>query len=357
MLGRAFVAAKWHSRRVPLGALALLALALCAPRPRRRRGLRSPGLPAARAERAADRARADGHASDLGGARVALGASLVDRPALAGVARARAAAGASPTTPRIRSRPGSTAARRAARAGARRSRTTWPATCSPTARCGGGWPCASASRCVRWARAASCSTGATCRRRRARRYARFVHELRLELGPRAQIVVTVPPVRTKRALRTGAYDLRALARPARLLVLAWNEHGPRSEPGPGRVARVLEADAAHGAARRAALARADGRADLGLALDATAGAGAEQATQAQLFPQATEPALQRPYGARVGEHAWVESDRSVQLKLLVARQAQHRGRGALGARRGVLRDLASAASWRPRGSRARPRTP
>jgi len=64
------------------------------------------------------------------------------------------------------------------------------------------------------------------------RYATFVHELRLELGPRAQIVVTVPPVRTIRALKTGSYDLRALARPARLLVLAWNEHGPRSEPGP-----------------------------------------------------------------------------------------------------------------------------
>ena len=32
--------------------------------------------------------------------------------------------------------------------------------------------------------------------------------------------------------------------------------------------------------------------------------------------------MQRPYGARVGERAWVESDRSVQLKLLVARQAQ-----------------------------------
>ena len=35
--------------------------------------------------------------------------------------------------------------------------------------------------------------------------------------------------------------------------------------------------------------------------------------------------MQRPYGARVGERAWVESDRSVQLKLLVARQARIAG--------------------------------
>ena len=35
--------------------------------------------------------------------------------------------------------------------------------------------------------------------------------------------------------------------------------------------------------------------------------------------------MQRPYGARVGERAWVESDRSVQLKLLVARQANIAG--------------------------------
>ena len=63
-------------------------------------------------------------------------------------------------------------------------------------------------------------------------YPTFVHELRVELGQPAQIIVTVPPVRTLIALKRGAYDLRALSRPARLLVLAWNEHGPRSEPGP-----------------------------------------------------------------------------------------------------------------------------
>jgi spore germination protein len=172
------------------------------------------------------------------------------------------------------------------------------------------------------------------------RYATFVHELRVELGPRAQIVVTVPPMRTLRALETGSYDLRALARPARLLVLAWNEHGPRSEPGPvaslafwkQTLRTVLRA-----APRSRVLM---GVPTWGWRWNAIAGAGAEQATQAQLFPEATERALQRPYGARVGGNAWVESDRSVQLKLLVARQARIAG-VALWVRGGE-----SSATWR-----------
>ena len=78
----------------------------------------------------------------------------------------------------------------------------------------------------------------------------------------------------------------------------------------------------------------------------------EQATQAQLFPQATETALQRPYGARVGERAWVESDRSVQLKLLVARQAKIAG-VALWVRGGrVLRDLGQPLLAPPAGGAA-----
>ena len=156
-------------------------------------------------------------------------------------------------------------------------------------------------------------------------YATFVHELRVELGTQAQILVTVPPVRTRRALHNGAYDLRALARPARLLVLAWNQHGPRSAPGPvaslafwkQTLRTVLQA-----APRSRVLM---GVPTWGWRWSAVAGGGAEQATQAQLFPNASEQALQRPYGARVGARAWVESDRSVQLKLLVARQAKIAG--------------------------------
>lgn len=172
------------------------------------------------------------------------------------------------------------------------------------------------------------------------RYATFVGELRQELGPKSQIVVTVPPVRTLRALREGAYDLRALAGPARVLVLAWNEHGPRSEPGPvaslafwkQTLRTVLRA-----APRSRVLM---GVPTWGWRWSTDPAGGAQQATQAQLFPEATEIALQRPYGARVGERAWVESDRSVQLKLLVARQAHIAG-VALWVRGGE-----SSATWR-----------
>jgi spore germination protein YaaH len=169
-------------------------------------------------------------------------------------------------------------------------------------------------------------------------YATFVHELRVELGAKAQIVVTVPPLRTMRALTSGAYDLRALARPARLLVLAWNQHGPRSEPGP-------VASLAFWKETLRTVLRAAPRSRILMGVPTwgwrwSAGAGAEQATQAQLFPKATQLALSRPYGAKVGDRAWVESDRSVQLKLLTARQARIAG-VALWVRGGE-----SSATWR-----------
>jgi spore germination protein len=170
------------------------------------------------------------------------------------------------------------------------------------------------------------------------KYPTFVHELRVELGPQAQIIVTVPPVRTLISLRKGAYDLRALARPARLLVLAWNEHGPRSEPGP-----VASLAFWKQTLRTVLRAAPRPRVLMGVPTwgwEWVAGAGAEQATQAELFPRATQIALSRPYGARVGDRAWVESDRSVQLKLLTARQAGIAG-VALWVRGGE-----SSATWR-----------
>jgi spore germination protein len=169
-------------------------------------------------------------------------------------------------------------------------------------------------------------------------YAVFLQELRLALGPQAQIIVTVPPVRTMHALKAGSYDLRALARSARLLVLAWNEHGPRSEPGP-------VASLAFWKQTLRTVLRAAPRSRVLMGVPTwgwrwSNGAGAQQATQAELFPQASEQAMQRPYGARAGDRAWVESDRSVQLKLLVARQARIAG-VALWVRGGE-----SSATWR-----------
>lgn len=152
-----------------------------------------------------------------------------------------------------------------------------------------------------------------------RSYPAFAHELRVALGTRAQIIVTVPPLRTRRALRTGSYDLRALSRPARLLVLAWNQHGPRSAPGP-------VASLAFWKQTLRTVLRAAPRSRVLMGVPTWGwqwtASGARRASQAELFPKATQKALMRPYGALVGKDAWVESDRSVQLKLLTARQAR-----------------------------------
>jgi len=121
-------------------------------------------------------------------------------------------------------------------------------------------------------------------------------------------------------------------------VLAWNEHGPRSEPGP-----VASLAFWKQTLRTVLRAAPRPRVLMGVPTwgwEWVAGAGAEQATQAELFPKATQIALSRPYGARVGDRAWVESDRSVQLKLLTARQAGIAG-VALWVRGGE-----SSATWR-----------
>ena len=172
-------------------------------------------------------------------------------------------------------------------------------------------------------------------------YAIFVHELRVELGPRAQIVVTVPPMRTMLALKHGAYDLRALARPARLLVLAWNEHGPRSEPGP-------VASLAFWKSTLRTVLRAAPRSRVLMGVPTwgwqwSATAGAEQATQAELFPEgdgacALEALRRARRGARVGR---VRSLRPAQAADRAG--GGHCRRRALGARRRVVGDLASAA--------------
>ena len=313
---RAAATAKWHTRRVPLGLSALLATALCTATATAADS--SPALPVGPARGRADRARPDGDAPLVGGARIALGAPRLDRAARSGLALARGRRA-------VRVQRGGSVhgrshrSRGAARAGARRSG-------SPRRRAAADGPMRRrlAMRLAVALRALGArgivldwrDLPATARGP----YAVFVHELRVELGQSAAIVVTVPAVRTARALREGAYDLRALARPARLLVLAWNEHGPRSEPGP-------VASLAFWKQTLRTVLRAAPRSRVLMGVPTwgwrwNAGAGAEQATQAQLFPHATETAMQRPYGARVGERAWVESDRSVQLKLLVARQAR-----------------------------------
>lgn len=159
-------------------------------------------------------------------------------------------------------------------------------------------------------------------------YPAFVRALKNELGDDLfQIYVAVPPVTDAGdARRAAGYDVRDLARPAVLLLKAWDEHGESTEPGP-----VASLDFFKRAVRDL-LARAP-RAKVLIGVSTwgwqwEAGARGQRATQAALYPMATEPELLRPDGARVrlpaGE-AWVESDRSVQLKLLVARNSKARG--------------------------------
>ena len=348
-----------------------VALAACATWPRRaarsgalRRQPRAPPTPSASAPPRppgghADRARAHGDAPELGGARVALGASLVDRAALARVARAAAGRALRLQRRRTPSRPASRqrgarlvpvladpehlagellangpAAAQAGRSPERR------AACARRARRRArlARPAADGARAVRRSSCTSCASSSASRRRSSSRCR--------------------PCARCSRS-STGAYDLRALARPARLLVLAWNEHGPRSEPGPVASLAFWKQHAAHRAAGRAALARADGRADLGLALERGA-PGPSRRRRPSSSRRRRSWRSRGPTARASGERAWVESDRSVQLKLLTARQAGIAG-VALWVRGGE-----SSATWRqpllapgparrqrPRGSTAR----
>ena len=108
------------------------------PRPPPARPPPSAGAPPRPPCRRADGARADGHAPHVGGARVALGASVVDRAARACVARAAARRafrlqrrGCLHCRPRARAVRGSFPCSR--------TRSIWPGDCSPTGPCGAGW--------------------------------------------------------------------------------------------------------------------------------------------------------------------------------------------------------------------------
>jgi hypothetical protein len=160
-------------------------------------------------------------------------------------------------------------------------------------------------------------------------YPAFVRDLRAALGPAGRVYVTVPAAVTRAALRAArGYDFRDLARPATLIVRAWDQHSSATEPGPVASLAFFRT-AVRLAVRRAPRARVlIGIPSWGWTW--TGGGRATRATQAQLFPAARPRALLDPDGAGMagpgpGATSWVESDRSVQLKLLVARNAQVAG--------------------------------
>ena len=182
-------------------------------------------------------------------------------------------------------------------------------------------------------------------------------------APRAQIVVTVPPVRTQRALA------HRRLRPARARAPG---HGCSCWPGtstaraasPGPVASLaFWKQTLRTVLRAAPRSRVlMGVPDLGLAVERPDGRGREQATQAQLFPKATRD------GAAAALRRARRRERLGRVRPLRAAQAARRppgeaspasrcGCAAASRPRPGRQPLAGAGRRRrsaPRGSRARP---
>jgi spore germination protein YaaH len=154
----------------------------------------------------------------------------------------------------------------------------------------------------------------------------LVRDLRTELPTRSRILIVVPPIHDAASQKAAAgYDLRDLSRPATLVLRTWG--GRRANGGPHPIASL----GWYKQTLRYTLAHAP-RAKVIVALPtwgaAWTAAGVRRRTQAQLFRLASPAALTQAAGARVEQHgdvAWVESDRSLQLKLEVARAAHVAG--------------------------------
>jgi spore germination protein YaaH len=154
----------------------------------------------------------------------------------------------------------------------------------------------------------------------------LLRDLRAALPASSRILIVVPPIHDRASQRAAAgYDLRDLSRPATLVLRAWG--GKHATPGPHPIAslgwykRTLRYTLAHAPRSKVIVALPTWGA-------AWTDDGIVRRTQAALFRLATPAALQQAAGARVrqaGDVAWVESDRSLQLKLEVARAAHVAG--------------------------------
>lgn len=151
----------------------------------------------------------------------------------------------------------------------------------------------------------------------------LVRTLRKLLGEDATIIVSVPAAA---ALDTDTgYDLRDLARPALVLVDAYGEHGPDTAPGP-----VASLEWFRSVVRAAVNAAPRGRLLLGIPTWGYRWRGDDvfRVSQALAYPALSETDRQAEDGAALqleGDAVWVETDRSVELKLKVARAAQVAG--------------------------------
>jgi spore germination protein YaaH len=154
----------------------------------------------------------------------------------------------------------------------------------------------------------------------------FVRDLRAALPPGARILVVIPPITDRASRRRAAgYDLRDLSRPAMLVLRAWaprpSSEGPRPIASLAWYKKTLRYTLAHAPRSRVIVALPTWGA-------VWSASGVAQRTQAELFRLAKPEALLQPSGTRISrpdETAYVESDRSLQLKLEVARAAHVAG--------------------------------
>ena len=155
-------------------------------------------------------------------------------------------------------------------------------------------------------------------------YPQLVRTLRKLLGEDATIVVSVP-ASAALGWATG-YDLRDLSRPALVLVDAYGEHGPDTGPGP-----VASLDWFRSVVRAAVNAAPRDRLVLGIPTWGYRWQGETAccaSRRRESYPALTELARQAEDGAELqldGDATWVETDRSVELKLKVARAAKVAG--------------------------------
>jgi spore germination protein YaaH len=154
----------------------------------------------------------------------------------------------------------------------------------------------------------------------------FLRTLRAALPPTSRILLVVPPVSDARSRRAAAgYDLRDLARPATLVLRAWRGNASTSVPHPvaslGWFKRTVRYTLAQAPRARVII-------ELPTWGTVWGPNGTTRASQTDLFRLARPAALDQPAGTevvRAGHVAWVESDRSLQLKLEVARAAKVAG--------------------------------
>jgi spore germination protein YaaH len=154
----------------------------------------------------------------------------------------------------------------------------------------------------------------------------FLRDLRAALPAGARVLLVVPPISDAASQQANAgYDLRDLSRPATLVLRAWSPRpaadGPRPIASLGWYKRTLRYTLAHAPRSRVIVALPSWGA-------VWSPSGVVQRTQTQLFRLARPAALRQARGARIeqqGRVAWVESDRSLQLKLEVARAARVAG--------------------------------